>query len=178
MVGGFALGFLERSYGLDRTHRPRVRWLGAVSLLQRGKKRKLVRLRIPSRCRLTASGYYRWGRPKGPITRTADGDERRSSLPDNELLDKARRSPITTDARGSTDRGRALLRLSMFRQEVTRPSGSPGRSHDRPSEEGLSGRRLKWQGAGSKGSAGSTFIAQPSVETPFSLVIGFCAGSE
>jgi hypothetical protein len=56
VVGGLALGILERPYGVGRPHRPRVRWLGTISLLQRGEKRKLVRLRVPARRWLSTSG--------------------------------------------------------------------------------------------------------------------------
>jgi hypothetical protein len=42
VVGRFAMGILEWSYGLDHPYRPCVRWLGAIPLLQRGKERKLV----------------------------------------------------------------------------------------------------------------------------------------
>jgi hypothetical protein len=76
VVGGLALGILEWPYGLDHPYRPRVRLLGAVSVLQRGKKRQLVRLRVSDRCRLSPSGFHegegpKW--PKGQINRSGLG---------------------------------------------------------------------------------------------------------
>jgi hypothetical protein len=56
VVGRRALGVMERPYGLDRLHRPRLRRLGAVPVLQHRESRKLVRLRVLARRRLSYSG--------------------------------------------------------------------------------------------------------------------------
>ncbi len=69
MVGGSALGVLERAYGLDRPYRPHIRRVGAIPVLQRRKKWELVRLRIPARCRLSTPGYFGREGPKKPMTR-------------------------------------------------------------------------------------------------------------
>src|SRR5215203_3935907 len=42
VVGRLTMGILERVYGLDHPYRPRLRRLGAVPVLQRCEKRKLV----------------------------------------------------------------------------------------------------------------------------------------
>jgi hypothetical protein len=42
VVGRLTMGILERVCGLDRPYRPRLRRLGAVPVLQRCEKRKLV----------------------------------------------------------------------------------------------------------------------------------------
>jgi hypothetical protein len=49
VVGGPALGILERAYGLGRARRARVRRLGTISSLQHREERELVRLRVPDR---------------------------------------------------------------------------------------------------------------------------------
>jgi hypothetical protein len=67
VVGRSTLGILERPYGLDRPHRPRVRRLGAVPVLQLGEKRELVRLRVPARRRLPPSGRRGREGPKGQL---------------------------------------------------------------------------------------------------------------
>ena len=69
VVGRLTVGILERDYSLDRLDRARLRWLGAVSLLQRSKERELVRLWVPARCRLSPSGRREREKPKGLITR-------------------------------------------------------------------------------------------------------------
>lgn len=58
MVGRLTVGTLERFYCLDRLHRPCVRRLGELSFLQRHEKRKLVRLRLLARCRLSSPGRF------------------------------------------------------------------------------------------------------------------------
>jgi hypothetical protein len=65
VVGGPTLGILEWYYGLYRPHRPRLQQLGAVPLLQRGKKRKLVCLRVSAWGWLSYSGDFAWGARKG-----------------------------------------------------------------------------------------------------------------
>ena len=72
MVGRLTLAILEWFYGLDRPYRPRVRWLGAVPVLQRGKERELVRFRVLARRRLSPSGRCEREGPKGLINHAAD----------------------------------------------------------------------------------------------------------
>src|SRR5215211_518897 len=72
VVGRLAVGVLERAYGLDSPCRPRVWRLGAVPFLQRGKKRKLVRLRVSARRRVPSPGHFGRERSKTIITRAAD----------------------------------------------------------------------------------------------------------
>ena len=74
MVGRLTLGILEWFYGLDRPYRPRVWRLGGLPVLQRGKERELVRLRVLARCRLSPSGRSGWEGSKGPLTHTADNE--------------------------------------------------------------------------------------------------------
>jgi hypothetical protein len=76
VVGRPTLGILERPYGLDRPYRPCIWRLGAVPLLQRGKKRKLVRLRLPARRWLSYSRDFAREDAKGRLTRAAHHDPR------------------------------------------------------------------------------------------------------
>jgi hypothetical protein len=69
VVGGFTLGVLERTYGVGHPHRSRVRRLGGLPVLQRGEERKLVRLRLPARRRLPATGRSTREQAKRPLTR-------------------------------------------------------------------------------------------------------------
>ncbi len=71
------MGVLEWAYGLDHPYRSRVRRLGTISILQCHPKRKLVRLGVPARCRLTSPGYFGRERPKGSMTRTIQPAHRR-----------------------------------------------------------------------------------------------------
>src|SRR3712207_3179534 len=63
VVGRLVVGFLERSYGLDRSGGARLRWLGAVPFLQRGEERELVRLRVPPGSRFPSSRRLSRERP-------------------------------------------------------------------------------------------------------------------
>jgi hypothetical protein len=63
VVGRFAVGVLERPYGLDRPRRAHLRWVGAVPFLQRGEEQELVRLRVLARSRLPPSGCRGRKRP-------------------------------------------------------------------------------------------------------------------
>jgi hypothetical protein len=140
VVGGLALGVLERAYSLGRARRARVRRLGTIPLLQHSEERKLVRSRVPDRRglahpryptrekpkRLTVLGDYGFlPRTTGRAVRTRGSNCRGGRSSSIKCSDLARgTAPMTRCSKTNGRRGSRAARI-LCRETVT-PRHSAG----------------------------------------------------